>query len=327
MRAWLEHEEPRGTSSGDRRHWMLAASGAFLAIGLVAHVVGATRLAQVASLLTIVSGGVPSVRRAWSALRLRTFDMHVLMTVAVVGAVAIGEWLEGATVVFLFGLAQFLESRSMARARHAIRALMDLSPAEATVVREGVERGCRPTTCALAITCASGPERSCRSTDGSCPAKATSTRRPSRASRCPWTSDRATTCSPGRSTGTARWSSSRRRCGATPRWRASSTWSRPRKPSVRRRRPSSIGSRASTRRPSWRSPPLVAIVPPLAGGGEWSVWLYRALVLLVIACPCALVIATPVAIVSALAAGARRGVLIKGGAHLERLASRAQRGV
>jgi Cd2+/Zn2+-exporting ATPase len=62
-------------------------------------------------------------------------------------------------------------------------------------------------------------------------------------------------------------------------------------------------------------------VPPLAGWGAWGEWFYRALVLLVIACPCALVIATPVAVVSALAGGARRGVLIKGGLYLERLAA------
>ena len=139
MRAWLEHEEPRGSSTGDRRQWMLAASGASLAVSLAANAADATTLAQVAALLTILSGGGPSLRRAWSALRLRTFDMHVLMTVAVAGAIAIGEWMEGASVVFLFALAQYLESRSMDRARHAIRALMDLSPPEATVVREGLE--------------------------------------------------------------------------------------------------------------------------------------------------------------------------------------------
>src|SRR5690606_29666662 len=74
---------------------------------------------------------------AWHSIRARALDIHVLMFAAVVGALAIGEWMEGATVVMLFAVAQWLEGRSMDRARRAVRALMELAPVEATIRRDG----------------------------------------------------------------------------------------------------------------------------------------------------------------------------------------------
>ena len=78
----------------------------------------------------------PAVR-AWRAVRARALDINLLMVIAVAGALALGEWFEAATVVWLFGVAQWLEVRSMERARHAIRSLMSLAPASATVRRAG----------------------------------------------------------------------------------------------------------------------------------------------------------------------------------------------
>ena len=136
MRAWLEHERPDGPGAV-RRHaapvrgrlgrprsapawcWSTPAS--------------TTAPWSRPTSLAIASGGVYSVRRAMHAARSLALDINVLMLVAVCGAMVLGQWSEGASVVFLFALAQLLEARAMERARGAIRALMDLTPAEALV--------------------------------------------------------------------------------------------------------------------------------------------------------------------------------------------------
>ena len=89
--------------------------------------------------LSIALGGLYTVRRAAVSVRAGVLDINVLMLVAVAGAMLLGEWSEAASVVFLFALAQLLEARAMERARGAIRALMDLAPAEALVRRDGRE--------------------------------------------------------------------------------------------------------------------------------------------------------------------------------------------
>ena len=321
MRAWLEHEERRGTARSDRRRWMLVASGASLALTLAAHAAEWGTFAQLAALLTIVSGGVPPVRRAWSALRLRAFDMNVLMTVAVIGAIAIGDWLEGATVVFLFSLAQHLESRSMDRARHAIRALMDLTPPEATVVRDGHERRVPAEGVRIGEHVRVRPGEKLP-LDGRVVAGE------SDVNQAPITGESLPV---DKRIGDEVFAGSINGHGAfefvTTKLRRDTTLARIIhlvETAQAQRMPAQtfVDRFARIYTPAvMLLAALVAVVPPLAGWGEAGTWFYRALVLLVIACPCALVIATPVAVVSALAAAARRGVLIKGGAHLERLAA------
>ena len=141
MRAWLEHEHPHVVEPSFKRQRLLFASGACLTTGLVLNWLQlAPAVSIVAFVASALTGGVYPARRALLSLKARTLDIHVLMTIAVAGAVALGEWSEAATVVFLFAVAQYLESRSMDRARHAVRALMDLTPPDALLVRGGYER-------------------------------------------------------------------------------------------------------------------------------------------------------------------------------------------
>ena len=268
----------------------------------------------------ILWGGLPVARRAALRLRHGSLDMNVLMTVAVLGAMAIGEWLEGASTVVLFSIAQLLESRSVLRARRAIGGLMSLAPDTASVerdegmVRVGVgqlRRGDRVRVLPGERIPVDGTVLSGLTEVDQAALTGESVPVP----RGPGDGVFAGTINgPGALTVEAS------RVGAA------STLAR-----VLRRVEEAQASRARSqgfvdRFAAIYTPAVVlfavlaAVVPPALGLGTFESWLYRALVLLVIACPCALVISTPVSIVSALTRASRLGVLVKGGVHLESLA-------
>ncbi len=322
MRAWLEHEQPVGqTSAATARQALVVASGVSLAAGLVMEFLGTPLLVTRALFLaSIVTGGIYTARRAWAATRVMSLDINVLMLVAVVGAILIGEWSEGATVTFLFAFAQILEARSMDRARNAIRALMDLTPPEAIVRRDGVEERVRIEEVRLDEVLLIKPGEKI-------PLDGTVVSGSSPVNQAPITGESLPV---DKSPGHDVYAGTINGHGAL-----DIRVTHLRKDTTLARIISLVEVAQSQRAPSqafverfahYYTPAVIALaigistVPPLLLGQPFDVWFYRALVLLVIACPCALVISTPVSIVSAIAAAARKGVLIKGGVHLERTA-------
>src|SRR6476659_2002830 len=142
MRAWLEHEAPAAApASAMSRQRLLTVSGLAFVLGIAAPLLGApASITWIPFVASIALGGIFTGRRAIASLRGGILDINVLMVIAVGGAMALGQWTEAASVVFLFALAQLLEARAMDRARGAIRALMDLAPVEAIVRRNGLEQ-------------------------------------------------------------------------------------------------------------------------------------------------------------------------------------------
>ncbi len=321
MRAWLEHEEPRPTSSSVWRERLVLLSGAFLALGLALQLLGTAPLIWLLLYATaVVLAGTQTARRAWNSVAAGHLDIHVLMMVAVVGAIALGDWAEGASVVFLFALAQVLESRAMARARGAIRALMDLAPAEALVRRDGAERTVPIDSVTVGDIVVVRPGEKIP-LDGQVLAGE------SHVNQAPITGESVPVY---KTHGDGVFGGAINGRGVldvqVTRLRRDSTLARIIH-LVERAQAQRAPSQTFVDRFARVYTPIVlvlavaiAVVPPVLFGGAWGSWVYRSLVLLVISCPCALVISTPVSIVSALAAAARKGVLIKGGARLERLA-------
>ncbi len=268
--------------------------------------------------VAIIAGLVLVLPKAWrSALSLRP-DMNLLMTVAVVGAVLIGEWFEGATVSFLFSLSLLLESWSIGRARRAIASLMDLSPPTAHMRDEAGEVvDMPPADVPTGSTLIVRPAEKI-------PLDGVVTKGASSVNQAPITGESVPA---GKTTGDKVFAGTINGDGLL---EIESTGAS--SDTTLARIIKMVGDANAKRAPSEQwvekfaaiyTPAVmvaalfVILTPPLVLGGDWYVWLYRSLVLLVIACPCALVISTPVTVVAALASAARNGVLIKGGVFIE----------
>jgi Cd2+/Zn2+-exporting ATPase len=275
----------------------------------------------------VVSGGVYVARAAVFSLRARQVDMNVLMTLAVIGAAAIGQWSEAALVAFLFSLGTVLQVATLERTRRAISGLMRLAPPTATVLRtdgaDGASRQ-RETTVAVAeivvgeVVVVRPGERA--AVDGVVVDGAAA------ADQAPVTGESIPVAkSPGDRVfagSIIEGGSLRVRATAAA---ADTTIAKivhmVEEAQAQRAPAESIVDRFASR----YTPVVVALaaavafVPPLFGA-SFDTWFYRGLALLIISCPCALVISTPVSILAALARATRNGVLIKGGAYLEQMA-------
>jgi len=268
-----------------------------------------------------VVGGVRIARKGLRQVLQRTLDMNALMTVAVLGAMAIGEWAEAAATVVLFSFAQWLEAGSLERARRAIGGLMSLAPETALVRRGNGERRVSSSEVRPGEQIVIGPgER--------VPLDGLVADGTSELDESPLTGEsRSAPKGPGAEVFAGSINGSGVLLVNVSRNASETALAR-----IIRRVEEAQSSRAPAQGFVERfarvyTPAvvclavLVATLPPLLLGGGFSDWTYRALVLLVIACPCALVISTPVSIVSALTAASRRGALVKGGAHLEAVGS------
>lgn len=299
----------------------LAASGGVVA-AFQAGAEGGTGVPLGAILLylaAMVTGGWYIVPKAVYAARALRPDMNLLMTVAVLGAMGLGEWLEAASVTFLFALALLLERWSVGRARRAIEALLDLTPQTARVVDpaggEVVERPVEEVVVGATVRVRPGEKVPL---DGEVTSGETAIdQAPITGESIPVAKGPGDEVFAGTINGDGAFEMQVRRAA---------------RDTTLARIIHLVEEAHTHRAPSERwverfarlyTPVMmvlalgVAVLPPLLLGGGWGHWFYQALVLLVIACPCALVISTPVAIVAGLAAAARSGVLIKGGNFLE----------
>jgi Zn2+/Cd2+-exporting ATPase len=302
---------------------LVGISGLLTGIGIALQWLGLkeTLWPDVAFTIAIIAGGALVFPKAVRSLKTFSLDMNVLMTVAVIGAVAIGEHAEGAAVVFLFSLSELLESWSVGRARRAIHALMQLAPDIALLKKDGKfkEVPAKEVAVGATILVKSGQK---------VPLDGTVLVGSSAIDQAPITGESMPVeKKPGDPVfaGTINGEGSLEI--QTTKAAGDTTLARIIKMVAEAQQQKAPAQRFVDVFAKYYTPIvmilalLVGLVPPLLLGGAWMDWIYRALVLLVIACPCALVISTPVSIVSGLTAMARRGVLIKGGAYLEALGS------
>ncbi len=270
---------------------------------------------------------VPIAHRGINTLRInREFNINLLMSIAAIGAIAIGEYLEGATVIFLFAVGEALEGYTADRARDSIRGLMALKPLQAVRLRDGVEQTVQVDVLEIGDTLIVKPGEQFPMDGAIIEGMSSVDQAPITGESVPVAKQPTDTVFAGSINGEGALIVRVTHIAAD---------------NTLNRIIALVAEAQSVRAPSQRlidrlaavyTPAIVviaaavALLPPLLWNqpfydtADAHGWLYRALSMLVIACPCALVISAPVTVISAITAAARRGILIKGGAFLEALA-------
>jgi len=299
--------------------WPLALAGVFAIASETVIWMGLPMgLAAVLGILAVAFSGLTTYKKGWLAIRNGNLYINALMSIAVTGALALGQWPEAAMVMVLFTVAELIESKSLDRARNAIEALMKLAPETATVQQaDGSWLEIAANTVAVGSLIRVKPGERI-ALDGEI------IRGSSSVNQAPITGESLPV---DKAEGDRVFAATINESGSFE-YRVTAAAGNTTLARIIHAVEEAQGAKAPTQRFIDRFARVytpivfalalaVAVLPPLLMGDAWHAWIYKALVLLVIACPCALVISTPVTIVSGLAAAARHGILIKGGTYLE----------
>ncbi|VVN96198.1 heavy metal translocating P-type ATPase [Pseudomonas fluorescens] len=308
------------TAPAKKPWWPLALSGVSALAAEVIHFTSAapTWVVALIALVSILSGGLGTYKKGWIALKNFNLNINALMSIAVTGAVLIGQWPEAAMVMFLFTVAELIEAKSLDRARNAISGLMQMTPEQA-IVRQAdgswLEQEVKSIEPGAWVRVRPGERIGL---DGEV-VSGNST-----IDQAPITGESLPV---EKTIGDKVFAGTINQSGSLE-YQVTAAANNSTLARIIHAVEQAQGARAPTQRfvdtfAKVYTPVVfifalgVAVIVPLFMGGVWFDWIYRALVLLVVACPCALVISTPVTIVSGLAAAARKGILIKGGVYLE----------
>ena len=307
------HDEPK-------KHWWPLALAGVLAVASEAASWAdqPTWLAAALGILAVALGGLSTYKKGWVAIRNGNLNINALMSIAVTGAMALGQWPEAAMVMVLFTVAELIEAKSLDRARNAIEGLMKLAPETATVQQADnswLEVAANRVAVGSLVRVKPGERIAL---DGEI------VRGNSSVNQAPITGESLPV---DKAEGDSVFAGTINESGSFE-YRVTAAANNSTLARIIHAVEEAQGVKAPTQRfvdkfARVYTPIVlvialaVAVLPPLLMGGVWYDWIYKALVLLVIACPCALVISTPVTVVSGLATAARHGILIKGGVYLE----------